>query len=215
MTATGTAMPGAWWVWPLALVLYGLFRFWYDNRKGPLRADEIEDFLQRSSASPGAAHTDATTLRRFLEQDDGKEFVMCNLIRLHPGPMPHQVSGALTPPRELMQEYVRHFVVSLLLHGGHPVIATRSVGGYIDAWNAPPDAGWTVAAMMRYRSRRDLMKLATQPRFINSYPFKVAAVEKTFSFPTQTLTSLVPVRAVVAVVLMLGAALAHLASLLV
>jgi hypothetical protein len=115
-----------------------------------------------------------------------------------------------------MNEYVRHFVAQLLLRGGHPVMATRKVAGYIDAWNAPPDEGWTIAGMMRYRSRRDLMELAAQEQFQRAHPFKIAAVDKTFSFPTQVVTEMVlRPRGVAALVLILTAALIHLASLLV
>lgn len=213
---SNTAHYGAWWVWPLVPVLYAVFRLWYDNWRGPLTQAEVEHFLQLTQNSPGAGHTDPAALRRFLEEDDGREFVMCNLVRLHPVPMPHPLTGALTAPRDLMQEYVRHFVLQLLLRGGHPIMAARKVAGYIDAWNAPPDEGWTIAGMMRYRSRRDLMVLATQERFMRAYPFKVAAVDKTFSFPAQPLSEMVlRPRGVVALLLLLMAALLHLASLLV
>jgi hypothetical protein len=210
------ALHGAWWVWPLALVLYGLFRLWYDNWRGPLRIEEIDYFMQKSRSSSNALHTDEATLRKFLEEDDGKEFVMCNLVRLHSGLVPHPMTGVPTPARELMQEYGRHFVIQLLLRGGHPVMASRKIAGYIDAWNAPPDEGWSIAGMMRYRSRRDMMLLATQERFVRAHPFKIAAVDKTFSFPTQVIAEMVlRPRGVVALVLLLAAALVHLASLLV
>jgi len=213
---TNTTIQGAWWIWPVALVMYGMFRLWYDNWRGPLSQQEVEHFMQATRSASGASHTDEATLRKFLEEDDGKEFVMCNLVRLHPEPMPHPVTGVLTAPRDLMQEYVRHFVLQLLLRGGHPIVASRKVAGYIDAWNAPPDEGWTVAGMMRYRSRRDMMVLATEERFKRAHPFKIAAVEKTFSFPTQVITEMVlRPRGVVALVLMLVAALVHLGSLLV
>jgi hypothetical protein len=69
--------------------------------------------------------------------------------------------------------------------------------------------------MMRYRSRRDMMKLATDPRFLDAYPFKIAAVAQTFSFPTQVTTSMaLRPRTGVALLLALLAALIHLASLL-
>jgi hypothetical protein len=155
-------------------------------------------------------------LRCFLESDDGKEFVMCNLVRLHPHPVPHPLTGALTQPRELLDEYVRQFVVTLLLRGGHPVVASRKVGGYIDAWNAAPDPGWTVSAMMRYRSRRDMMLLASDVRFKQAHPFKLAAIAQTYSFPTQVVTEMVlRPRGAVALVLVCAAALVHLASVLV
>jgi hypothetical protein len=105
--------------------------------------------------------------------------------------------------------------VSLLLHGGHPRVGSRKVAGYVHSWNVPPDPGWTMAGMMRYRSRRDMLELTVDPRFMIAYPFKAAAVEQTYSFPTQVLSTMVlRPRSGVALDLTLMAALIHLVSLL-
>ena len=136
-------MTGAWWAWPVALVLYGAFRLWYDNRRGPLTPAEIEAFLaQAAERAPTGGHTDLAVLRAFLEADDGREFVMSNLLRLHTQAVPHPVTGVPTPAPVLLNHYVRRFIPLLLRHGGHPVLAMRKVGGYVDAWNTPADPGW-------------------------------------------------------------------------
>ena len=150
---------GFWWAWPAALLAYILFRAWYDNWSGPLSSEEIEQFMSITADLPGPHHTDRAVLRAFLEADDGKEFVMCNLIKLFPHPVAHPFTGEPTPAQDLLQAYVKQFVGVLLSGGGHPVLAGRKVAGYIDAWNAPPDPGWSVAGMMRYRSRRDMICL--------------------------------------------------------
>jgi len=206
---------GFWWAWPLALAAYVLFRAWYDNLRGPLSPEEIEKFMNITADLPGPHHTDRTVLREFLEADDGKEFVMCNLVKLFPHQVAHPFTGALTPAQDLLQEYVKQFVGVLLSGGGHPVVASRKVAGYIDAWNAPPDPGWSIAGMMRYRSRRDMMILATNEKFLKAHPFKHAAVQQTFSFPTQVVAEMVlRPRSAVGLVLSLVAAMVHLGSLL-
>jgi hypothetical protein len=206
---------GFWWAWPLALAAYVLFRAWYDNLRGPLSPEEIEKFMNITADLPGPHHTDRAVLREFLEADDGKEFVMCNLVKLFPHQVAHPFTGALTPAQDLLQEYVKQFVGVLLSGGGHPVVASRKVAGYIDAWNAPPDPGWSIAGMMRYRSRRDMMILATNEKFLKAHPFKHAAVQQTFSFPTQVVAEMVlRPRSAVGLVLALVAALVHLGSLL-
>ena len=45
------------------------------------------------SSGSGAEYTDIDVLRRFLEEDDGKEFVMQNFVKLHAGKMSHPVTG--------------------------------------------------------------------------------------------------------------------------
>lgn len=208
-------MAGAWWVWPLALGLYGAFRLWYDNWRGPLRPAEIEHFLALAGASRVGNTTDLAALRSFLEADDGREFVMSNLVRLHPGAVAHPHSGAPTTGQALLQAYARHFVRLLLRHGGHPVLAMRKVGGYVDAWNVAPDPGWHVVGAMRYRSRRDLMKIAVHPALGPVHRLKSAGTAMTFSFPAQPIVSgVLRPRAAVALLLALAAALVHLASVI-
>ena len=53
----------------------------------------------------------------------------------------------------------------------------------MDLMNAPGMERWTRGAAMRYRSRRDLMEIATNPAFSGSHDFKVAAMRKTIAFP--------------------------------
>ena len=172
--------------------------------------------MNKTANLPGPHHTDRAVLREFLEADDGKEFVMCNLVKLFPHPVAHPFTGESMAAQELLQQYVKKFIGVLLSGGGHPVVASRKVAGYIDAWNAPPDPGWSIAGMMRYRSRRDMMILATNEKFLKAHPFKHAAVQQTFSFPTQVVAEMVlRPRSAVGLVLALAAAVVHLGSLLI
>jgi len=209
-------MLGAWWIWPVALVLYAAFRAWYDNWRGPLTLAEIDAFLERTEAAPSGGYTDPAVLRAFLEADDGREFVMSNLVRVHPGDVPHPVTGAPAQGLAMLQEYGRRFVPVLLRHGGHPMLVMRKVGGYVDSWNTPPDPGWHVVGAMRYRSRRDMMALATHPALREVHPFKTAGTAMTFSFPTHVIMGMA-LRPRVWVALALGfvASSVHLVSLLV
>ena len=89
------------------------------------------------------------------------------------------------------------------------------MGGYVDSWNVEPDPGWTFMGYMRYRSRRDLVELVTVPDFFAAHPFKLAAIPKTFSFPTQpVLSTYAGPRVWVGLALALLAAITHLATLL-
>lgn len=208
-------MVGAWWAWPVALALYLLFRAWYDNWRGPLSQPEIEAFLAETAQSKMGETTEPAVIRAFLEADDGKEFIMSNLVRVHPHEVPHPATGTPTRGLVLLQDYGRRFVKVLLGHGGHPMLVMRKVGGYVDAWDTPPDPGWHVVGAMRYRSRRDMMKLALDPSLREVHLLKTAGTAMTFSFPAQVIMSFaLRPRSWVALVLALLAALVHLASLL-
>ena len=208
-------MVGAWWVWPVAVLVYGVFRFWYDNWRGPLSAQEIDAFMAEMARSPTADYTEAAVVRAFLEADDGQEFVMSNLVGLHTQTVAHPVTGTAVSALSMLQEYGRRFAPVLFRHGGHPLLAMRKVGGYVDSWQTPPDPGWHIVGAMRYRSRRDMMRLSLDPGLNHAHPFKAAATAVTFSFPTQVVLgfALRP-RSSVALILALLAALVHLASLM-
>lgn len=206
---------GAWWIWVVALALYIVFRLWYDNWRGPLSPQEVNDFMNQVSGLKMSEYSDPKDLRAFLEADDGKEFVMVNLVRVHTGELAHPHTGKPTKGIDLLREYGNSFVKVLVRHGGHPVLVMRKVGGYIDSWNTPPDPGWHVAGSMRYRSRRDMMKLALDPSVRDVHILKTAATATTFSFPSQVVLGLaIRPRVWVALLLALSAALVHLASLI-
>jgi hypothetical protein len=201
----------AWTIWGTALALYGLFRLWYDNWRGPLTQAEIDAFLAEV-AGRYAGGNEPGVLRSFLEADDGKEFVMLNLVRIEPDMVADPASGAQIPGREAMQRYSRPFVRRLLRRGGHPGMVGRKVGPYVDAWNVEADPGWSIFGLMRYRSRRDMIAMVRDPLFAQVHPYKALGIPTTFSFPTQRQLSLyMGPRAWVALVLALGAALAQLA----
>lgn len=204
-----------WWIWGSALLAYALFRAWYDNWRGPLRPDEIEACLASLRGTPSEASNDTAVLRRFLEEDDGREFVMLNVVKFRTGEAPHPHTGELRPGLELMQVYMKTFVRALLWRGGHPAVVGRKIGGYVDAWGVEPDPGWTIMGSMRYRSRRDLARIIADPRFHEVHPFKIAGTAETFSFPTRPMLLLfVSPRVWVALVIALVAALAQVAALL-
>jgi len=206
-------MPG-WWVWLVAAALYGAFRLFYDNWRGPLTQPEIDALLARAEEQGAGELNDLSVVRRFLEDDDGREFVMVNLVRVPDTPVTDPDSGAQVPAAEMMKAYSKAFMPRLIRHGGHPALAARKVGGYVDAWMVGPDPGWSIVGFMRYRSRRDLMEMVVDPAFGDAHKYKVLGVAETFSFPTQAfIRAYVSPRVTVFLVLALAAALAQLAIL--
>ena len=45
---------------------------------------------------------------------------------------------------------------------------------------------WYTGALVRYRSRRDLLEIVTDPEFRGRHHFKVAALDKTIAYPIET-----------------------------
>ena len=202
-------------VWVVATLFYLAFRVWYDGLGRPLTPQEIEHFLQiiREHADPGLDTRDIATLRRFMEEDDGREFIMANLIEFNDSPVTHPDTGKEMSAPALLAQYTKPFMGRILRQAGHPVIAGRGVGGYLDAWNTPPDPGWHMIGLVRYRSRRDAMSSSlADPAFAAIHKYKIAAIRQTLAFPAKTQVALyASPRVTVALVLALCAALLQLA----
>lgn len=201
-------------IWGTAILLWGAFLLFYDGLRRPLGQSEIDAFLATLGSRMAETGNDAARLREFLEADDGREFVMLNLVRTRPGPVTDPASGATHEGSEWLRRYSDPFVRGLIARGGHPLYVGRKVGGYIDAWNTAADPGWSIAGTMRYRSRRDLIRMAADPRFKAAHLNKTLGIEATFSFPTQRMIGFyASPRVTVGLALALAAALAHIAWL--
>ena len=172
-------------IWVAALVAWGLFLAWYQNWRGPLSPAEVQDYLARLAPTADPDRNDLSVIERFLAEDDGREFFMLNVVRLSPEPVADPVSGALRPAREVMDGYTRMFMPALFRRGGHPALAARKIGGFVDTWGMEPGPEWSFIGYMRYRSRRDLAILVCDPRFSGAHDFKYAAMPQTFNFPTR------------------------------
>jgi hypothetical protein len=184
-------------LWSILAALYLGFRLWYDGGGGPLTPAEVERYVASFEAR-GAEPARVETLREFLSSDTGSDFVMANFIQLQDQP------GA----QEELDRYMAHMYPAMFARAGHPVLAGPVVGGAMDVWGIEGAEDWTMVGLVRYRSRRDLMEIATDPAFGDAYEFKNSAMEKTIAIPSEPFLQLGSPRWLVALVLVtLGALL--------
>lgn len=199
-------------IWGAAVILYGLFIWFYDGFRKALSQAEVDAFLDEYTPKLIATGNDPQVMRAFLEADDGREFIMLNMVRTPSGPVTHPETGEALPGRQWLDRYSQPFVRALMRRGGHPLYVGRKVGGYIDAWNVAADPDWSMTSTMRYRSRRDLVEMVRAPMFKDAHPNKLLGIDMTFSFPTQkVLAFYASPRITVALALALAAALIQLA----
>jgi hypothetical protein len=193
-------------IWLAMAVLYAIFSFWFYGSGKPLTSDEIETYLQRLEAR-GRDTDRLAVARAFMENDDGGEFHMVNLMNLRD--TPEQV-GDVQPGESSAQTLARysadHMAGALLRRGGYFVVAGAAAEGNIEEWGLDYEPAWRRAGVVRYRSRRDLMEIATDPRFLDVVKYKIAAIDQTFAFPIAPAAAMVtPKHVTVALLLALGA----------
>jgi len=97
-------MPG-WWVWLVAAVVYGAFRLFYDNWRGKLTQAEIDTMLAQAEAQGAGEINDLSIVRTFLEDDDGREFVMVNLVRVPDTTVTDPDTGVQVPAADMMKAF--------------------------------------------------------------------------------------------------------------
>lgn len=173
------------WLWLAGLAVYAAFCWWYTNTSGPLDVEEVAEFAAAMRDS-GSTPERIANLRRFMAEDDGRQFLMVNVLDVaeNPPPVPGAPAGASAS--ELLDRYMAYMYPAMFSRASHPVFSGGAVFGAMDlaGFGDHPHAGqWTQAALVRYRSRRDLMEIALNPEFGERHPFKIAALEKTIAFP--------------------------------
>ena len=163
------------------LLLYGAFWFWYTPSGAPLSDKEIEAYLSRIDSAEGRAQIEA-----FAREDTGRSFYMLNALDLDESPGSIDGAPAGADGQQLMDLYMEHMLPALLARASHPVFFGVTVGKSVEVVGIENAETWDRGALVRYRSRRDLLDIVTNPDFRGRHHFKVAALEKTIAYPIET-----------------------------
>ncbi len=173
--------------WSIAGVLMILFLAWHGAFEDPVTSEEIKYYVERYQAKHPEA--DTSNLRQFLEEDDGKPIVMVNAIKLYDTPIEVNGQNFGTTSEEALSEYTSFVLPYLLKRGSYPIYNGNAVFDSIEIWGIENAEEWGSGALMRYRSRRVMIEMSTDPVFDQFHDAKIAAIEKTFAFPATTVIS--------------------------
>ena len=160
-------------IWIIALLSYSLFYCWYVGFRSKVTPAEVEETMAFFDAS-SIDETRKSHIRHFLSNDDGKDFVMVNLLELA---KPRKESN------KKLQAYQKVFLGQLLRKAGHPVLIASAASGNVENIVCQEIDSWTAAGMIRYRSRRDLMEILPATIGSEHHGLKLSALDKTFAFP--------------------------------
>ena len=160
------------WVWTAPALLWAAFTFWYTNTAGAFTEDEVTTVMAQLQAE-GATSQTVERMRRFMLEDDGGQFLMVNLIDLADGGQPK------------LDHYMEHMLPAMLKRASHPVLLGGTVNQAMDLLGIDGAENWTSAAVVRYRSRRDILEIATNPVFAERHDSKLAALTKTIAVPIE------------------------------
>lgn len=163
------------------LLLYAVFWFWYTPSGEPLTDKEISFYLDQIDSAEGRARIES-----FAREDTGRSFYMLNALDLDESPGSIDGAPAGADGQQLMDLYMKHMLPALLARASHPVFFGVTVGKSVEVVGIENAETWDRGALVRYRSRRDLLDIVTNPDFRGRHHFKVAALEKTIAYPIET-----------------------------
>ena len=180
--------------WLILGSVYIVFFFWYTDIEGALSQEEIQGFLNkheqniidnRSSTNLEELQLRMDFLRRFMEEDSGRQFIMVNNIEMDPDPgnVPGANSGESAD--ELLSRYMEHMWPNLLKRASHPIFGGNAIWQSMDLVGIKGAETWDQMALMRYKSRRAFMEIVTHPNMMDRHDFKVAAMQKTIAYPVE------------------------------
>lgn len=175
---------------PLSLALLAavlaLFVLWVWRKqepRRPLTAAEIDRYcaiLEARFPVPESQDRAAwmARVRRFGENDDGRDIYMLNLLRYHEamakGPAP---AGSFAgTPHQANKIYEANAKPILMKSGAFPIFA-----GKVEDMNAvggpdPAEDHWTRILLVHYPSRRHFFELLTNPQYLTKADFKSYAM---------------------------------------
>jgi hypothetical protein len=187
-------------LWSVLAALYLGFRLWYDGGGGPLTTEEVARYVA-TFEERGVEPARVEKLREFLASDTGSDFVMANFIHFQDSP----------DAQANLDRYMAHMYPELLERACHPVLAGPVVARALDVWGIENGERWSMVGLVRYRSRRDIMEISTNPAFRDAHQFKTAAMAQTIAIPTEPFLMLGSPRWLVAGALLTLGALLQLA----
>lgn len=191
-------------IWIIALSLYALFWLWYCGVKGRLSKHEVEIFISSFEAK-GLSESALLNIREFLEQDDGREFFMVNLL---------EIKSPKRESQKLLMGYFKKFMSGMIPRGGHPLFLAQAAAKNIENLNCEHADDWSSVGIIRYRSRRDFAQIVLKTFGSEHHSDKLLSLKKTLAFPSTTTLFFGSPKVIIALVLGLAAAVTQVWLLL-
>jgi hypothetical protein len=172
------------------LLAFVVFHLWHTPLKGPLTDAEIEAFFASQPETGGTVWTDHEAFEDFLRSDDGRPFVMINLMELRDVPdYPDGFTQDETTTGKAADKAYGQAVLPLLLQrGSYPVARAERYHTLINSLGQTAGT-FDSLAMVRYRSRRDLIDMISSEPFLAAEVHKWASLENTLVAPARNMPS--------------------------
>ena len=178
-----------------------IFLLWYGGKSKPLSKDELNQYINSLKDIYGVDDTSEiiNEVKDLCKNDDGESFYMVNLMKFR---TEYNEELEMTP-LEAHKKYSKGIIKELFKRAGHPIFLSKVTGSFIK----DSDATWDEVGIIRYRSKRDMIKMILNFSDPKLAKYKWAALEKTDVFPAKIKVNLAFIRVIVISLLFLIAIL--------
>ena len=175
-----------------AAILYTIFLLWYGGWGKPMSQEEAQGLILNLKRAGGKENDPDNELiqhfREVVKNDDGKAFIMVNLMKFK----------KTNEAKAANARYSKKIFPLLLKHGSPPIFVSNVQGRFLHLEGSDD---WDQVAFIRYRSRKDFLKMAADAAKLDLGKDKWLSLEKTHVFPVKPIFHLSSLRIGVAVVL--------------
>ncbi len=172
-------------LWIIASALYLAFFAWYTDFRPPLSDQEVDQFIATKLAG-GSDPEVIYRAEKLFRNDTGRQFLMINAMDYNENPGPVEGAKPGETAEDLLARYLEHMLPAMLARASHPVIMGEVYSTSFDLAGIENAEVWDSGSIFRYRSRRTLFDIVSNPEFAGQHHFKHAAISKTIAFPIET-----------------------------
>lgn len=173
------------YIWSISITLYAAFFLWYTDFSGKLSDKEIADYISKLREINADSEI-ISQIETFAREDTGRQFLMINNIDYNEAPPSIDGIQPGASAQELMGRYMEHMLPAMLARASHPVLLGQTIAPSMDVMGINGAESWDSGAVFRYRSRRTMLDIVTNPDFAGRHDFKLAALDKTIAYPIET-----------------------------
>lgn len=205
-------------LWAGALILYAVFWIWYTPWGGALTDEEVDShfdaIIEEARAAGRVNDTDLAQIsdgdlgriqgmKDFLKSDNGRSFVMVNLIDEIDGSVDLPGGGVAANSTDALKNYNAYMLPRLFSRASHPIFIGKGESSTFVLGELSNVDDWDQVALVRYRSRRDFMQITGSLAFVDSFQFKAAAVPRSIAQPVTVQLWMFDLRFVLAIFMLL------------
>lgn len=187
--------------------LYVAFLLWHWRWiPKPVTMEEIDhyfDVVLKDESSTPLSEEEAANARAFFQADDGKSFFLINLLQHREEAVyPEGFHSEAKTGKEADALYAKAVIKELFKRACYPIYHGRKISNLKTAGEGTDF--FEEVAVVRYRSRRDLLEMTSSPAFLAAEPHKWAALEDTVVVPAKRVILLNPLLLLSLTLLLLG-----------